>query len=84
MRAIFNLTCLVLSPESLDDLALRNGADMAILMAMMNNGATPCADAIGVGYIDKKTIGVVGKSCGVTALGNVSATKELFCGNRTE
>ena len=60
----------------MDDLKLRNGADMAVLMCMMASGATPCADSIGVGYIDKKTVGVVGKSCGVTALGYVSAMKQ--------
>ena len=63
-------------PEGLDGLALRNTADMAILMT--DSTLSDCSASIGVGYLDKNTVGVVAKSCSITSLGFVSI-KEVFC-----
>ena len=43
---------------------------MAILMT--DSTLSDCSAAIGVGYLDKNTVGVVKKSCSITSLGFVS------------
>ena len=64
----------LLSPESLDGATLRNTADMAILVT--DGTLSDCSSAIGVGYLDKNTVGVVAKACSITSLGFVSVKRE--------
>ena len=60
-------------PEGLDGAGLRNSADMAILMT--DSTLSSDSAAIGVGYLDKNTIGVVRKAGAITSLGFVSVNR---------